>query len=201
MSTSPANESPPRTASSAYKSFAAMPAPALEEVFLAGGPPSAEAIIDWEFRGYNHSPRLVDAVRLRKFIKGFFRSPSGQTFGYNTPVVQNGLDGEWLAKPRDDAPTRFRFYRLSVVEHESHGPDNKYPGALLLDYSRAGNPRFAIYRGLRNYMRQAERGSDDLLICKAYFAVGRRRPQVNFFLLERHRRIAIDPLLADRPER
>lgn len=201
MSTPTAAQPLTRTASGAYKRLATMSQHELEEVFLAGGPPAVDSIIDWEFRGYNHSPRLVDVARLRKFIKGFFLSPTGQAFGYNTPVVQNGLHGEWVAKPRDEAPRRFRFYRLSVVEQAADDLDARYRGALLLDYSKAGNPRFAIYRGLRNYMRQAEKGSDDLLICKAFFALGSRRRQVNFFFLERHRPITMDPQLADRPER
>jgi hypothetical protein len=156
----------------------------LEQVLLRGETPDLGGIAGWEYRGMNiafwapYSP-------IQKFIKGFYRSPDGRVFGYNEPVVQNGPERRWVAKPSDDDPKRFGFYSVESVDPSSR--DNEYLHALLLDYSKGGNPLLDPSKRLRDYIVRVNPGSDELLLGKAYLAFGKRRVATNFFALERHR--------------
>jgi hypothetical protein len=173
-------------ASKKVQDLAALSHGELERVFVAGDTPSFDALSGWEFRGYNH-PKLMSLLGIRKFIKYFFRTERGTMMGCNTPVVQNGLAGDWIAKPGEDAPKRFGFYTVAPVEPEAR--DNAYLHALLLNYGRGGNKLWDPSQVLRDYMVRVERGSDELLLGKAYLALGPARPRSNFFILERRRQI------------
>ena len=102
----------------------------LELVLRAGQSPQMEAIVGSEWCGYN-TPWLTKVLGIQKFIKGFFQGPQ-TTEGYNTPAVQNGIDGLWLAQPSPETPRRFGFYTVTHVEPSAR--DNFYPQSLLLDY-------------------------------------------------------------------
>ena len=66
-------------------------------------------------------------------------------------------------------------------------PDNRYLHALLLDYGQGKNPRLDASAGLRDYLVQVDAGDPDLLLGKAYYALGPVRvPTASFFILERH---------------
>ncbi|RMH40859.1 MAG: hypothetical protein D6689_12420 [Deltaproteobacteria bacterium] len=156
----------------------------LERLFVDGATPDPDALAGWEFRGLN-TPSYFKLLGIKKFIKGFFRK-NGDLYGYNCPVVQNAIDGPWIAKPSDDQPKRFGFYRVDRVDPTAR--DNAYLHALLLDYGRGDNPRLDPSRGLRDYLVQPDRDNPDLYLGKAYYAVGRLRvPTRSFFILERHR--------------
>jgi hypothetical protein len=154
----------------------------LERLLVRGEAPSVEALAATEYGGWNH-PRRMAVLGIRKFIKGFFRTGSGEHYGYNTPARQDGLDHTWSAKPDDQRPKRFGFYRVAPVDPEGH--DNRYLHALLLDYGRGGNPASDVSRLIRDYLVRAEPGSDDLLLGKAYVALGPTRLYSNFFVLQR----------------
>lgn len=162
----------------------------LEHILVAGETPSIEGIRGFEYRGYNYPP-LMSLLRKRTFIKGFFVGAQGATCGYNSPVEQQGLDGAWSALPDARSPKRFGYFRVLPVEPEAR--DNRYVHALLFDYGRGGNPRYDVTRVLRDYVVRVTQGSDDLLLGKAYLALGRARLPASFFLLERHRPLRIDP--------
>jgi hypothetical protein len=153
----------------------------LEVVFLRGATPSFEELAGWEFRGTN-TPAWAKLAGIKKFMKGFYKDPQGDVYGYNCPVVQNGLDDPWIARPDDEAPKRFGFYRVDHVDAAAR--DNAYLHALLLDYGRGNNPRIDPSRGLRDYLVQIE---PDVFLGKAYYAVGPLRVPTSFFVLERHR--------------
>jgi hypothetical protein len=174
-------------ASSEYKQLAACSKRELERIFVAGETPSIDGIAGFEYRGYNH-PRLMSLLRIRKFIKGFFTGTRGEVFGYNTPARQNGLNAAWIALPDDRSPKRFGFFRVAPVDPE--GRDNAYLHAILLDYERGGNRLYDVTRVLRDYVVRVEKGSDDLLLGKAYLALGPARLSSNFFLLERYRHLS-----------
>ena len=106
--------------------------------------------------------------------------------GYNSPVVQNALDGRWQTRPADAEPKRFGFYTVAPVDPTSR--DNHYLHALLLDYGKGGNGALSITRGLRDYLVQVDAGDPDLLLGKAYAAIGPARIAVGYFILERWRR-------------
>lgn len=161
------------------------PPPRLEELFRAGSRPDCEALAGWEWRGYN-VPWFTKLLGIQKFIKGFFKSERGVE-GYNIPVRQNGLAGDWLHRPDAANPKRFGFYRVAPVDPAS--PDNFYPDSVLLDYG--ASPRNAFYRVerlLRDYVAQPFADEPDVLLGKAYLALGSLRVPSNFFALKRLRR-------------
>ncbi|HUS16589.1 MAG TPA: hypothetical protein VM536_16455 [Chloroflexia bacterium] len=171
-------------ASPGYMRLARARTSALERVFLRGEAPAAAALAGFEYRGYNVAPALA-LFGIRQFIKAFFMTPGGAFYGCNTPVVQNGLTGPWTAKPSDTAPRRFAFFSVTAVDPDAR--DNAYLHALLLDYGRGGNPLFDPSRVLRDYVVRVVPGSDDLLLGKAYVALGPLRIAGTFFVLQRHR--------------
>jgi hypothetical protein len=166
-------------ASPAFRSLAARSRRELEAIHEGGETPDVAALLGYEFRGFNHQ-RLMGLLGIRKFIKGFFPA-RGAAYGFNTPAKQNGLDGDWLAKPDDANPKRFAFYSVDA-ENAAAG---SHPNALLLDYSRGDSGPPA--KLLRDYVVRVDPGFDELLLGKAYFAIGSARIPVGFFLLERRR--------------
>jgi hypothetical protein len=162
----------------------------LEHAFQRGVTPDIEALLGWEFRGINATPRgtppFARLAGIQKFVKGMFRAADGRAMGYNTPVVQNVLDGRWQTKPSEAAPRRFGFYEVAPVDATAR--DNRYLHAVLLDYGKGGNPAWDVSRGLRDYLVQLEASDPDRLLGKAYYALGPSRVGVGFFVLERWRR-------------
>lgn len=161
----------------------------LERTVQRGETPDIDALVGWQFRGINCTPRgtppFARLAGIQKFVKGMFRTDDGRVMGYNCPVVQNVLDGRWHTKPSDEAPRRFGFYQLTPVDPTSR--DNHYLHAILLDYGKGGNRRFDPTRGLRDYLVQVA-GNPDLFLGKACYAVGATRLAVGYFVLERFRR-------------
>ncbi len=170
------------TPSLEYRRLAGRSRSELERLLVRGETPSLEGIEATEYGGWNH-PRHLAVLGIRKFVKGFFRTADGQHAGYNTPVRQDGLDHGWSARPNDEQPKRFGFYRVSPVDPAAR--DNRYLHPLLLDYGRGGNPRSDVSKFLRDYLVRPDPGSDELLLGKAYLALGRGRVFSNFFLLQR----------------
>jgi hypothetical protein len=178
-----------------YLELAGKPKRDLAAVFAGGSPPDVTALTGYEFRGYNQ-PRAAALLRIRKFIKAFYTDTSGRTFGCNTPVTQNGLDSEWLARPSAERPKRYAFFRVEAADPDA--PGDLQRGAALLDYSRGGNRAYDIANILRDYLVRVEPGSDDLLLGKALFVVAGARLADAFFLIERYRPLADAASLADR---
>lgn len=171
-------------ASQAYKDLASRKNAELETLMKVGAMPSLDALAGFEFRGFN-TPAFTAVLGIRKFVKGFFRSPRGLE-GYNVPARQNGLDGEWLRKPSEESPKRFGFY----VVTRSPGP---YPNSALIDYSASAlNKVWQPERLLRDYLVQPDPGNPDLFLGKAYLALP-SRVHVSYFVLERLRATAWKP--------
>jgi hypothetical protein len=168
--------------SAEYRALAGRPRSELERVLVRGEIPSVDALAGWEYGGWNHPPHM-GVLGIRKFIKGFFRTEDDRCFGYNTPARQDGLDHDWTPRPSRDHPKRFGFYRVTPVDPEAR--DNRYLHALLLDYSRGGNPASDVSRVIRDFLVRVEPGSDELLLGKAYLALGPARLFSNYFLLQR----------------
>lgn len=156
----------------------------LDTVFLRGEMPDLDQLVGWEFRGINH-PFWASIAGIKKFVKGFFKS-EGKVMGYNSPVVQNVLDGRWHTKPSDTAPKRFGFYEVAATDPTAR--DNYYLHSVLLDYSKGGNAKLDPTNGLRDYLVQVDPENPDLFLGKAYYALGPLRVHSNFFILERFRR-------------
>jgi hypothetical protein len=117
-------------------------------------------------------------------MKGFYKNAAGQLYGYNMPVAQNPPGAAW--ELRDPAsPRRFGFFRVDRVDAATR--DNAYLHALLLDYGRGGGSELDPTTRLRDYLVRVEPGADDLLLGKAFVAIGPARVPVSFFVLERLR--------------
>jgi hypothetical protein len=158
----------------------------LEKIVVGGERPDPGALVGWEFLGTN-TPPTASILRIRKFLKGFYRDPSsGAAFGYNTPVRQGRLEDPWKARPTESSPKRFGFFAVAPVDATAR--DNAYLHALLLDYSAGGNRWFDVTNTIRDYLVRVERGSDDLLLGKAYMAAGPARVPVSYFVLQRAQR-------------
>ena len=173
-----------QAASFDFQRVATLDRRALETVMLQGERPGLDALPGWEYRGMNIGipARLLS---IQKFIKGFRRLPGGEVAGYNVRVRQNGPAGPWVALPSDDAPRRFGFFCVTPVAPTAR--DNTYLHALLLDYGRGGNGRLNPLATLRDYLVRVAPRSDDVLLGKAFMAVGRLRVPVGYFVLERYR--------------
>jgi hypothetical protein len=160
----------------------------LEFVFRSGTAPALESLAGYEFKGYN-TPFITQIIGIRKFKKGFFvdfgQSPDkGEISGYNVVVQQNPIDKPWVAKPSEENPKRHSFYRVYRVRQAER--DNLYPNALLLNYGLGGNAVWNPAGLLRDYLVQVDPANKDLLLGKAYFAIGPARVFPSFFVLERN---------------
>ena len=167
----------------------------LDAVFDAGSPPDITELTGYEFRGYNQ-PRAAALLGIRKFIKAFYLDGAGRPFGCNTPVTQNGLEGEWLARPSAEHPKRYAFFQVEPASSGAAGDLQR--GAVLLDYGRGGNRAYDISRILRDYLVRVEPGSDELLLGKAFFVVTGTRLAHSYFLIERYRPLIDAAALARR---
>lgn len=126
----------------------------------------------------------------RKFRKGFYKGPARAdgpepySQGYNIPIRQDGAEQPHRAVPSDENPKRFGFYR--VYDAEKNPRFRHYPRALLLDYGLGGNG-LSPPALLRDYLVQVHAGSSELLLGKAYLALGPLSFAAGFFVLERVR--------------
>ena len=120
-------------------------------------------------------------------MKAFFES-GGDPYGCNTPAEQNGLDGKWVAKPSEEAPKRYAFYRADPT-------GGRRPNTLLLDYGRGRNSFFQPARLLRDYIVRVSPGPDGILLGKAYVALGPIQLPLTYFVLERRRPLPDQPRL------
>jgi hypothetical protein len=160
-----------------------------ETLLLSGTRPRFEDLAGWEFRGGN-TTFISKVLGIRRFAKGFYEGPpraSGpEPFlqGYNVKVVQDADEQPHRLWPSPEAPKRHDYYR--VYDASRARRDNWYPNALLLDYGLGGNGLFGA--PLRDYLVQVYPDDRDLLLGKAYVALGPLRVPVGFFVLERLRR-------------
>lgn len=167
-------------ASASFLRVAGLKPRELEAIILRGEKPAVDSLIGREWRGMNLGTG-ARILGLRKFIKGFFLR-DGEPYGYNIRARQNNPPQPWLAKLDVGKLKRFGFYRVGPVDPEKR--DNAYLNALLLDYGAGGNPRYDITSALRDYIVRVFPGSDDLLLGKAFVAVGPFRLKIGYFLLE-----------------
>ena len=171
-------------ASSEFQRVATLDRRSLESLMAHGEQPALDALPGWEYRGLNLG-RPAKLLGIQKFIKGFFRPPGGEVCGYNLRVRQNGPAAPWVAPSDDEVPRRFGFYRVTLVAPGAR--DREYPHALLLDYGQGGNGHLSPLSTLRDYLVRVMIGSDELLLGRAFVALGRTRVPVGYFLLERYR--------------
>lgn len=164
-------------ASEQFRTLVGFPSSELDAGMRRGETPDTDSLAGNEFRGAN-TVGWTERLRMRQFIKGFERQSDGRLLGYNRRVEQDGLDGRW-ASPSE----RFGFFEVREVDPTSR--DNYYLQALLLDYAAGGNSLLDPARPIRDYLVRVEPGSDELLLGRAFLALGRFRPSLTYFVLER----------------
>lgn len=161
----------------------------LDRICRASKAPTLENMTGYEWRGYN-TPRWTRTAGIQQFIKGFF-TVNGAVEGYNLKVKQNGLKGPWIQLPTPEAPSAFGFFTVRKVQPEWR--DNHYPDSLLLNYGESHRNRLYRFwddlpmKVLRDYIVQPDPANPDLMIGKAFIALGPARFYSNFFIIERLR--------------
>lgn len=113
-----------------------------------------------------------------------------------TPVTQNGLEDEWLARPSAEHPKRYPFFQVEPARPDA--PDHLRRSAALLDYGHGGNRAYDIANILRDYLVRVEPGSDELLLGRAFFVVAGTTLAHSYFLIERYRPLTDATALANR---
>lgn len=130
---------------------------------------------------------LPTLLGIRRFLKGFLGERDGRFLGYNQQVIGRGLDLPWTPRPQRDGRERYAFFAVTRVD--SSGSESRYPNAVLFDYGAVPEPERGIAARLRDYVVRVEPGSDDLLLGRAFLAVGHYRIPVGWFAIERGGRI------------
>jgi hypothetical protein len=154
----------------------------LETILRRSGAPELDALAGSEWRGLN-TGFLPGVLKIRKFIKGFFRQ-ADIVEGYNVLAAQNGVQEEWIDATPPGKERRFGFYTVTPAVLSNR--DRRYPAALLLDYGASkSNPRVSPIRVIRDYLAQPDPACPDILLGKAYLALGPLRVASNYFLLSR----------------
>lgn len=162
----------------------------LEQMLVNGTAPTFDELVGWEYDGTNVG-FIPGLLGIRKFRKGFYRGknlvekgPEPCIHGYNIPVKQTGVDSPHQAKPSDENPKRFGFYRVYAAKESPSF--SRYPNALLLDYGMGANG-LDPSRFLKDYLVKIHADSTEVLLGKAYLNLGLIKPFVGFFLLQRRR--------------
>ena len=171
-----------------YEALCRADAGTLERVLAQGVMPRLEDLAGHEFRGYNVNPS-AEILKIRKFKKGFYWDPgdSSSLRGYNVKVTQNGLLNPWIARLAQGEPIRHALYAVYPVRAWER--DNLYSNALMLDYGMGHNPLWDPSRMLRDYVVQVSEDNLDLLLGKAYLALGPARFFGGFFVAERYNKV------------
>jgi hypothetical protein len=158
----------------------------LEEVLKKGTAPDAKNLAGWEFKGFN-TLDITRLVGIRKFKKGFYAD--GETVrGYNVKIkpAQSGLMEPWVDIEKNGQSVKHGWYDIYPVREWEK--DNLYPNSLLLNYACEKNPKLDPSRFLRDYLVQVDPKNPDLLLGKAYVALGGKRVFMSFFILQRENR-------------
>ncbi len=163
-------------------SLATMSKTELDEVFDNAFEVLPEEVAGREYNGFNH-PVFTSFLGIRKFRKGF-KQVAGELRGYNIKVLQNGSPmNAWIPlKQPDGTDIRHGFYLV-----EPAGPGCADTEALFLDYGRGNNPLLDPSALLRDYLRKLEPDNADVLLGRAYLALGGREVFMSYFLLQYER--------------
>jgi hypothetical protein len=160
----------------------------LHQIFVASDGPELASLAGFEWRGFN-TPSWTKTLGIQKFIKGFF-ADVGALGGYNVRVKKGGLSEPWQQLPSPESPEAFGFFTVERVNPGA--PACPHPNSVLLDYGASRHNRWyraddTSMRVLRDYVVQPDRGNPNLLLGKAFIAIGSMLVYSNFFVLERLR--------------
>ena len=168
-----------------YRKLCLAPNEELERVLAAGTAPNLDDIAGFEFYGYNTLP-VTTLLGIRKFKKGFYARKNGRTShgGYNVKIKPGPLDSGWVAGGPGGAYVGY----FDVARVGQGASESKHPNAVLLDYGQDKRNSLVDGSFLRDYIVQADPSEPDVLLGKAYAALGGARVAVSFFVLQRAHR-------------
>jgi len=154
----------------------------LERALNGGATPDPKYVAGYEWYGFNTLP-VTTLLGIRKFKKGFYAREKGPTAlgGYNVKIKPTQLDGDWNAGGPGGA----------YVGYFDCGPvpaGQKHAGALLLDYGNDRRNMLLDGSFLRDYVTVPDPSEPDVMLGKAYAALGRAKIFVSFFVLQRAHR-------------
>ena len=152
----------------------------LDALFAASPAASMQALVGFEWRGFN-TPRWTRFAGIQKFIKGFFEV-NGAIEGYNLRVPQNGIGGPWTAQPTPDAPSAFGFFTVTQPKSSE----------TLLDYGASRRNRWwriddVSMKVIRDYLVVPDGARSEILLGKAFLQIGPFRLFSNYFVIEKLR--------------
>jgi hypothetical protein len=158
-----------------FDTLMAVPLRRLAAIHAAGTRPDPSVLAGREYRGANR-PATSRLLGIRRFVKGFEADADGTVRGYNKQVRGASLAAPWTAVRRKDG--RVAWAPFLVLD----GPAGST--GLLLDYGAVADPEPGVAHRLRDVLVRVEPGSDDVLLGRAYLALGSRRLPVGWFVLE-----------------
>jgi hypothetical protein len=175
----------------------------LEELMKTGTKPTFASICGWEFAGFNrlafHERVVMSILGNTRFCKCFFvdKEAHGDVDrtnaaavnalpylkGYNLKVTNGSYTDPWTTVPNEEKPNRVGRYKVYATRNRPGA--NLYPHGVFFDYRQPENNLFSGST-IDDYMVQPDAENPDLLLGKAYTALGIMTPST-FFILKRHR--------------
>lgn len=165
-----------------YLALVRTPPSKLRSVIARGSTPDPGSLVGWEWRGTN-MPASSKYLGLRRFIKGFVLGATGSVEGYNVSVMGADLLAPLHERRQRDGRREWAGFDVRPVDPTSN--ENRYLHAILLDYGSASAREAGIPGRLRDYLVRVAPSSDDLLLGRAFLAIGPVRIPIGWFALER----------------
>ena len=155
----------------------------LEHYMSIGSMPSMRHLDGWRFRCLNVGP-TAKLLGIQKFIKCFYNVDyhfGSMLTGHNISVEQNA-PSDINEKKMKNGVHKIQGYYLVESENRNF---NKYQNAALLHYGRADNHWWEPAKRLRDYLVQPFADNANILLGKAFFAIGPFQVFGGYFVLER----------------
>lgn len=166
----------------------------LRERIVTGHPVDPKALEGWAYRGTSLGlPDVVVRLTWKTFQKTFHRDPrTGRLVGWNVRLEQDGIDAPSRPMRKNGAPICVWHYE--VIEPRGVPMPPGFDRGLIIDYSRADNPRFDTVNISKDPLVALSPGNYDELIGVSYLvAFGRCIETPTYFTLERDHRIDYVP--------
>lgn len=161
---------------------------------VEGHPIDPKALEGFVYRGTSLGlPKLAEKLTWKTFQKTFYRDEAtGRLLGWNVRLHQDGIDAPSRPIVKDGRPVCVWHYE--VIEPRGVPMPAGFDRGLLIDYSRAENPRFDTIRWVKDPLVALTRGNYDELLGVSYAVVGGLCIETpTYFTLEREHSIDYVP--------
>lgn len=161
---------------------------------VSGSPVEPAAIEGYTYRGTSLGlPRFVERLTWKTFQKTFYRDEhTGRLLGWNVRLHQDGLDAPSRPIVKDGRPVCVWHYE--VIEPRGVPMPRGFDRGLIIDYSRAENPRFDTVNYVKDPLVALAPGNYDALLGVSYALIGGVCLETpTYFTLEREERTRYVP--------